>query len=209
MKIAIDESGDTGRKFWRGSSKWFILTAVIVPDSLKCGPTCQAVHKFSNERANGREMHFSHNSHQQHVDFLSYMRQYEYIFASICIDKQHLLKTKPYVMRSKMSLLKFSFDSLFDLLQPWMADPVVVIDTNGPRHFNKALSRHLMGVFGTRHKGDIHAIKQIRSVDSSTEPLVQLADYVAGAVHHHIDGRHPHSKTFEEFVADRGKIVYI
>lgn len=208
MKIAIDESGDNGRKFWRGSSRWFILTAVIVPDDMLCGPTCQAIHKYSVEYNWGRELHFSHSSHQQHLEFFKYMEDKDYIFASLCIDKQRLIIKKPYLFRRKMTLLQFAFDQLFVELKPWLDSPVVLIDTSGPIGFNKALSRHLIKQFGSKHKGDIHSIQQARSVDSTAEPLVQLADYVAGAVHHHIDGQHD-TKTFEQYLEDKGKLIFV
>ncbi len=208
MRIAIDESGDSGRKFWAGSSRWFVLTAVIVPDNLVCGPTCQAVDEFRYSQEGGRELHFAHNSHDQHVRFFQHMQGKDFIFASICIDKKKLLRSKPLVFRSKMNLLRFAFEQLFYNLRPWLDHPVVVVDRSGSRQFNKALSRHLLRLFGSRHKGDLRSIDYIQMVDSNDEPLVQLADYVAGAIHHHVDGRHT-SNTFELYLQDKGKIYFI
>jgi len=205
MKIAIDESGDSGLKFWKGSSRWFILTAIIVPDDKICGPICTAVDDYRQNVNNGFELHFAHNSHEQHVNFFSYMSDKEFIFASVCIDKQKLARRRPQVLRSKMSLYRFAFEKLFTELKPWLDHPVVLIDTNGPKHFNKALSNHLLRMFGSKHKGDINYIEQVRVVDSQYEPLVQLADYVAGAIHHHVDGRH-NSNTFEVYLQNKGKI---
>ena len=208
MKIAIDESGDSGRKFWKGSSKWFILTAVIVPDDKICGPTCQAVDRYRLINGNGQELHFAHNSHEQHVDFLKYMQNQDFIFASVCINKRKLIIRRPQVLRTKIALLNFAFDKLFVELKPWLDHPVVVMDTSGSRHLNKALSRHLLRLFGPAHKGDTKYIERVRAVDSRSEPLVQLADYVAGAVHHHIDGAHS-STTYEEYLQDKGKIFFV
>lgn len=209
MKIAIDESGDNGRKFWKGSSRWFILTAVIVPDNDYCGPTCQAVELYKKENRYTNELHFSHNSHQQHADFLSYMEDKEYIYASVCIDKKRLIRRKPQVFRNKMALLQYSFDQLFNHLKPWLDNPVVLVDTNGPKHFNRALGKHLLRIYGSQHKGDIHSIQEVKSVDSRSEPLVQLADYVSGAIHHYVDGKHPHSTTFDNYLRGKGKVFYI
>jgi hypothetical protein len=208
MKIAIDESGDSGRKFWKGSSRWFILTAIIVPDNDFCGTTCQAVERYRKDYNGGRELHFAHNSHENHIGFLGSVHNMDYVYLSVVIDKQKLLRRQPQVFRTKMALVQFSFDALFEQLHPWLDDPLVLLDTNGPKHFNKALSRHLMRLFGSQHKGDVHGLKQVRAVDSDKEPLVQLADYVSGAVHHHVDGKH-HSTTFEDYVQDKGKLVYI
>ena len=208
MKIAIDESGDSGRKFWSGSSRWFILTAVIVPDDMWCGPTCQAIEVYKDTKNNGRELHFSHSSHEQHVDFLRFMKDKEFIYASVCIDKRRLIIRRPQVLSNKISLLNFTFDKLFIELKPWLDHPVVLMDTSGSRYLNKALTRHLINLFGSKHRGDIRSIEQVRAVDSSTEPLVQLADYVAGAIHHYIDGKHM-SSTYEQYLADKGKIFFV
>lgn len=209
MKIAIDESGDSGRKFWRGSSKWFILTAVVVPDDMFCGPTCQAVETYRKINGNGQELHFAHNSHEQHVEFLEYMHNQEYIFASVCINKRQLIVRKPQVLRNKISLLNFAFDKLFTEIEPWLDHPVVLMDTSGSRHLNSALAHHLMRVFGPGHKGDSKSIEQVKAVDSRSEPLVQLADYVAGAIHHYVDGRYTSTQTYEQYLADKGKIFYV
>ncbi|MDO8265797.1 MAG: DUF3800 domain-containing protein [Candidatus Saccharibacteria bacterium] len=208
MKIAIDESGDSGRKFWKGSSKWFILTAVVVPDDKICGPTCQAVDNYRKINGNGQELHFAHNSHEQHVEFLKYMHDQEFIFASVCINKRRLIAKKPYVFRNKISLLNFAFEKLFVELKPWLDHPVVVMDTSGSKYLNHVLSNHLLRLFGSAHKGDHRYIERVRAVDSRNEPLVQLADYVAGSVHHHINGKYK-TRTFEEYLEDKGKLFFV
>jgi hypothetical protein len=208
MKIAIDESGDTGRKLWRGSSRWFVLAAAIVPEALNgCGPTCQHVARYREQYMGDEELHYSKNTHQQHMDFLQYMHDKDFVFASVAIDKRRLLLKKPYLFRTKMTLLHYAFDSLFTELKPWLDNPTVLIDTNGSRHFNRALSRHLLGVFGSHHKGDVHSIKQVMAVDSRSEPLVQLADYVAGAVRHYVDTTNT-ATAYETYLADKGKIFF-
>jgi hypothetical protein len=208
MKIAIDESGDTGRKLWRGSSRWFILAAVIVPESAPgCGITCQAVEAYRRNFTNDPELHFSHNSHEQHLDFMHYMHDKDFVYASVVIDKRKLLLRNPFVLSSKMSLLQYAFDNLFAQLQPWLDDPIVLMDSSGSRHFNQVLGHHLLRLYGSDNKTGIHKIKQIKSVDSASEPLVQLADYVAGAIHHHLDKSYS-SETFEKYLQDKGKLFY-
>lgn len=208
MKIAIDESGDTGRKLWHGSSKWFVLGAVIVPESIRgCGPVCMSVAQYQQQHMNGAELHYSKNSHEQHLEFLQYMHDKDYVYAAVAIDKRWLLAHKPYVLRSKMSLLHYAFDNLFDQLQPWLDNPTVLVDTSGGRHFNRALGRHLMDLFGSRHKGDIHAISQVVTVDSRQEPLVQLADYISGAIRHHVDTSYA-GTAYELYLTDKGKIFF-
>lgn len=208
MKIAIDESGDTGRKLWKGSSRWFILVAVIVPESAPgCGITCQAVDAYRRQYTDDYELHFSHNSHEQHLDFMHYMHDKDFVYAGVVIDKRKLLLKNPFILSSKMSLLQYAFDNLFDRLQPWLDDPIVLMDSSGSRHFNQILGHHLLRLYGGKDTRDVHKIRQVKSVDSASEPLVQLADYVAGAIHHHVDPSYP-SESFEKYLADKGKLFF-
>jgi Protein of unknown function (DUF3800) len=209
MKIAIDESGDTGRKLWMGSSKWFVLAAAIVPEVADgCGTTCQVITKYQHQFMGGVELHFSHNSHSQHLHFLEYMKDKDYVFAAVAIDKRKLLTRRPQVLRSKMTLVQFAFDNLFTHLKPWLDQPIVLIDTNGPPYFNASLSRHLLKQYGMDHKGDYNSIQAVRAVDSRHEPLVQLADYVAGAVRHFVDDQYS-SESYDKYLSTKGKIFYV
>lgn len=208
MKIAIDESGDVGRKFWRGSTKWFVMAAAIVPESANgCGITCRQVVEYQKKYMNGFELHYSKNSHMQHLNFLQYMHDKDFVFAAVAIDKRRLLMTKPYVLRSKRALLDYSLNCIFEQLKPWLDNPIVLMDTNGGRHFNRSLTSHVLTRFGSRHKGDHRSVKQVLVVDSQQEPLVQLADYIAGAVRHHVDTSYE-GKAYELYLADKGKIIF-
>lgn len=209
MKIAIDESGDIGQRFWRGSTKWFVMAAVIVPDVKDgCGLTCQAISAYAEKYAGGRELHFAHNSHEQHAHFLNYMQDKDFVYISIALDKRKLLRISPQILSTKQTLLRFCLDMLFKELKPYLDSPIVLLDTSGSEHLNRSLKHHLHEMYGAKYNGDFKAIKEQRYVDSKTEPLVQLADYIAGAVRHHVDKSYD-SKSFEQFLANKGKVVYL
>lgn len=208
MKIAIDESGDSGFKFWRGSSSWFVVAAVVVPDVIAgCGLVCSAVSNFKREYMQGSELHFSHTSHAQHADFFSYMKNQDYMFIAVAIDKEKHMKGRRGLFRNKRAILELCIDKLFLEMQPFWDKPIILIDNNS-RVINQSIKHHILRSFGSRHKGDSRAIKGVVFVDSRFEPLVQLADYVAGAVRHHVDPRYD-SHSFEDFLQEKGKIFFI
>lgn len=208
MKIAIDESGDIGRKFWRGSTPWFVVAAVIVPDTMRgCGLVCNAVSTFKEEFMQGAELHFAHNTHNQHTQFFSYMAEQDFIFVAVAMNKRKLLKRKPYMLASKRVMLKYCIDRLFRELHTMWDNPIVIMDKNS-RRIDRALRRHLFQAFGTPDTKDIRHIKNIVFVDSRNEPLVQFADYIAGAVRHHVDKSYD-SESYEKYLVDKGKIYYL
>lgn len=208
MKIAIDESGDSGFKFWRGSSSWFVVAAVVVPDVIAgCGLVCSAVNTFKRDYMQGSELHFSHTSHAQHADFFSYMQNQDYMFIAVAVNKEKYAGERRKFIRGKRAILEFCIDKLFEEMHQLWDEPIVLIDNNS-RVINQSIKRHLLKMFGSRHKGDARAIKGVVFVDSRFEPLVQLADYVAGAVRHHVDPRYD-SHSFEDYLSDKGKIFYL
>lgn len=208
MKIAIDESGDVGRKFWAGSTPWFVVAAVIVPDVQQgCGLVCSAVDDYKRDVMQGSEIHFAHNSHTQHERFFSHMSDKDYLYVAVAMDKRALLKKKPYLLASKQVMLRHCVDRLFAELQPHWDNPMIIMDRNS-RKIDRSLRRHFFRAFGTPNSKDLRHIKNIVFVDSDKEPLVQFADYVAGAVRHHVDKSY-NSQSYEKYLADKGKIYYL
>lgn len=208
MKIAIDESGDSGRKLWRGSSQWFVLAAVIVPESgSECGPICREIARYREESMGGAELHFAHNSHAQHVDFFKFMANKDYLFAAVAVDKRRLMLTRPRVLINKRALFEYCINVLFNQIKSSLDNPVVLIDEGGSYAFNKALKKYIAKRFGSRHKGDLHSVKYVEMVSSINEPLVQLADYVAGSVRHKVDDKYP-SRTYDDFLTKKGRIFF-
>jgi len=208
MKIAVDESGDIGRKFWRGSTPWFVVAAVIVPDVMRgCGLTCSAVDEFRQDVLQGAELHFAHNSHSQHERFFQHMEGKEFFYVAVAMDKKKMLLRKPHVMSSKRFMLQYCLDRLFVELAPYWDDPTIIIDRNS-RRIDKALKGHLFRAFGSPNSGDLKHIKNIVFVESDREPLVQFADYLAGAVRHHVDKKYD-SQSYEKYLTQKGKIFYL
>jgi hypothetical protein len=208
MKIAIDESGDGGVQFWRGSSPWFVVAAVIVPDVIRgCGLVCSAVDSFRSEAMMGSELHFAHNSHEQHEKFFAHMHGQDYFFIAVAIDKKSFLRRRPHSIVSKKIMLKSALDLLFSELKPYWDNPLILMDGNS-RQFDRMLKLYLLRAFGAPRRSDIRHIQNIIFVDSRTEPLVQFADYVAGAVRHHVDKSY-NSRSYERYLVDKGKILFI
>ena len=207
MIIAIDESGDNGKKLWRGSSRWFILGAAIADESDTCGVVCKSVKQFISDYDMATELHFSQNTPETHEAFLQYMSSQDYLFACYAIDKRKLLAKRPWVLRSKLQLYNYALGALFSNIKMGMDSPTVIIDRNGPPWLTKSVNKYVLSNFGTRHKGDMHAIKDMYADDSAHQPMLQLADYVAGATRHYIEN-YTDAYLYEKYLANKGKIFY-
>ena len=186
MILAIDESGDAGKKFWKGSSRWFVVAAVIVDGDIAQDQVHRSIKAFYKKTNLQEELHFAHNSDLVHRMFLEAMSSQSFTFACIAVNKTKLLRSKPWVFRTRLALYNYTFGQLFIKLRPQLDNPIVIIDRNGGRWFTKAINKYLYHNFGHRHKGDAHAIQNIYTEESVSQPLIQLADYVAGATNHFV-----------------------
>ena len=76
------------------------------------------------------------------------------------------------------------------------------------RKIDRALRKHLFKAYGVPNEKDVRHIENIVFVDSRYEPLVQFADYVAGAVRHHVDKSYD-SQSYEKYLQDKGKVYFL
>ncbi len=207
MILAIDESGDAGKKFWRGSSRWFLVAAVVVDGDIAHDQVSRAIQNFYKQHNLQEELHFAHNTDEIHNAFLHTMQSQSFSFVCVAVNKTALLRKKPWLFRSRLSLYNYSFGQLFIRLRPQLDHPIVLIDRNGGRWFTKAINKYLYHNFGNRHKGDQHAIAHIYTEDSVSQPLIQLADYIAGAANHFVQ-QYTDAHLYSEYLHAKGEIYY-
>lgn len=205
MIIAIDESGDAGKKFWRGSSQWFVVSAVVIASDHRQA-VYDAITTFRHVYRFHDELHFAHNPPSIQNDFLAAMEQQPYQFVSYAMRKPAVLRTKPWIFRSRLALYNYALSRLFATLHGIAEQPVVYIDRNGGRWFSKAITRNLYKQYGMRHKGDRRGIKVIHTVDSVEQPLIQLADYIAGATNHFVQ-RYSDADLYTQHVQSKGQLI--
>jgi Protein of unknown function (DUF3800) len=205
MLVAIDESGDTGKRFNRGSSPWFILAAIIVDQDTGLDISKQIL-EFTISRGLD-EVHYAHDSEQIKHEFLSLAKTWNFNFQVLAIDKKKLLRQKPHALISKSALYNYVLSELHRTTSNSIAHPKILIDSSGNAVFEWSLRRQIGKLWGCVHKGDTYCISGFLSVNSKDQPLVQLADYVAGSARHYVEN-YTDKYYFADYIADKGVIHY-
>jgi len=91
----VDESGDEGFQFrdlpGKGSSQWFVLSALIIPSALELSQLrlVDTVIK-PIEQARGKPIHFHKLNHEQRVAVCAAIGASDFMSINICIDKTRL-----------------------------------------------------------------------------------------------------------------------
>jgi len=178
MLVFVDESGDTGLKLDKGSSRYFVISLVLFEEhdeAIACSKCIELLKKELGIPVYS-EFKFSKLKMEQRKTFLKKMLPYSFFYFGIIIDKK---SNRLYqdTLRIKESFYKYTCSLVFENAKPYLKDAIVVVDGSGSRQFKLQFQSYL------KHKIGAGIIKKIKIQDSKKDNLIQLADMIAGALH--------------------------
>lgn len=186
MLIFIDESGDTGRKLDQGSSRYFLISIVLFSDrdeALRCDQRISLL-RSELERPKNFEFHFAHNSRNIRQRFLEAVQPYHFVYFTVVIDKDPKKLWGPG-FDTKESFYKYACQMVITNAMPYFDTATVIIDRSGSPGFRKSLTKYLR----MRVNKEGKTIKKVKQQKSSSNNLLQLADYVTGVVNRKIQNK--------------------
>ena len=184
MLVFIDDSGDPGFKFAKGSSRFFVISLVIFKDTLEAEKAAVAIKELRRtlKFPDDVEFKFAKSSSLVRKKFLETVGQFQFTVRSLVVDKSIIrseeLRTNKnsfYGYAIKMAL-KYSGNSILEAS--------IKIDGSGDRTFRKSFLAYLRRELNSKEK---RIIRQCRLVDSRGNVLIQMADMVAGSVRRSYD----------------------
>ncbi|MBI3313948.1 MAG: DUF3800 domain-containing protein [Candidatus Omnitrophica bacterium] len=144
------------------------------------------------------EFHFKNNSHKIRKAFLSAVAPYNFFYYGIVINKD---PDKLYGegFKHKQSFYKYTCNLLFENAKERLENAIVVIDESGSLDFKQQLGTYLRKKINTSSRSHIKKIKMQRS---SSNRLLQLADYVSGVINRKVQGKKD-SEEYHRLIAHR------
>lgn len=174
MLVFIDESGDPGFKLTKGSSPNFVTTMVIFDDQAEALRTQRTISELRGELRVKPEFKFS-KLYSPHRDrFFAEMAGHQFRTRSIVVQKELIYSDA--LRTVKDSFYKFFVRNMLQHDSGALQNAKVIIDGSGDRAFKRAFRSYL------RRHLDAGSVQKVDLKDSVKDPLVQLADMVAGAV---------------------------
>lgn len=187
MLVFIDESGDLGFKFERGSTQFFTI-ALVVFESGEAALACQRVVESTRERLGlpaNYEFHFHGDSHERRMALLSAVSHQDFSCHTFTVDKTSPRLTGPG-FKHRDSGYKWVCRIALENMASDLRNAAVVIDGSGERRFRQQIRDYLRRELNSQQRKKIREVKISRS---SSDPLVQLADYVAGVTNRLYEGK--------------------
>ncbi|MDD5692265.1 MAG: DUF3800 domain-containing protein [Candidatus Omnitrophica bacterium] len=198
MLVFIDESGDVGLKIKEGSSRFFVISLVVFEDHKEAEACDKRISLIARELGynQGFIFHFKDNSHKIRLAFLEAVAPYDFFYFGFVLDKNpQKLWGKGF--KFKESLYKSTCSYVFENAKPYLRDAIVIIDKSGKRVFRSQLATYLK----KRINDEPNAIiKKVKMQPDRGNSLLQLADYVAGVINRHAQGK-KFSDEYRRFIA--------
>jgi len=176
MLVFIDESGDTGLKIERGSSKYFVISLVLFEDNEEAVSCDQRIQLLKRELRLSEKFEFKFRRlrKDQRIKFFEAVLPYSFFYFGIVINKEKLYGEG---FKVKESFYKYTCSLVFANAKPHLKDAIIVIDGTGSREFKRQLKTYLRKKIGTS------IIKKVKLQSSEKNNLIQLADMIAGAIY--------------------------
>lgn len=180
MLVFIDESGDAGFKFDRGSSTHFVVALVLFTDkkeALKADNHISEIRKQLNLRADF-EFHF-HKLRKRYCEhFFTEIINFDFQYFGIVIDKTKI-DTNRY--SAPDHFYNFACGLVCRKAKEYLLQAIVVIDGKKSKEFKTKLGNYLKKNINDKDAGIFH-IKKVKMQDSANNNLLQLADMICGTI---------------------------
>lgn len=180
MLIFIDDSGDAGFKLGKGSSDFFVISAVIFDDNLEAEKTAIAIKELRRElfKRDDVEFKFHKSSKEIRKSFLERLEKCKFRVRCLVVDKRNL--HSPELRGSKDSFYSFMIKTMLKYNNQTIFDAKIRIDGSGDRIFRRNFSTYLRRELNSSEK---KVLQNCKMVDSKSDVLIQMADMIAGSIH--------------------------
>ncbi|MDR1512180.1 MAG: DUF3800 domain-containing protein [Propionibacteriaceae bacterium] len=177
VHVHIDDSGDAGLKFGKGSSRHLVMAACVFDSGSEIERTAEAITALRVRLGHGADWEFKHAKAQAQAEELFHtVEPFDFYVRAIIIDKTTLTS-------QRLGTTNLKYFAITELLThgTWpIHDAKVVIDGKDSKAFSMATSTYFRKTVNAEQPG---AIKRVTMEDSKKNVLIQLADMVAGTIH--------------------------
>lgn len=200
MLVFVDEAGDVGFKFSKGSSRLFIVTMTLFDDHQEAELCDLRIELLRKELRLPMqfEFHFNQNSPEIRQAFLHAVAPYKFSYFAIVVDKEEFIRNNK---TSAEAFYQQACGLVFENAKPHLTEAAVVIDGSRSIYFKQNLQRYLKAKINSPSAAIRH-IEQVKVQDSEKNNLLQLADMVCGAVNRSFSQK-PDAQDYRKIIAQR------
>ena len=177
--VFIDDSGDPGFKFDKGSSSHFVIAMVIFDDFLEVEKTALAIKTLKRELgfSDFSEFKFFKSQRRVRINFLETIIQFKFIIRLMVVNKGEIYSHQ--LKNSKNSFYSFFIKEVLKHNDGDIVNGRIRIDGSGDKIFKKNFVTYLRKELNL---GNVKVFKNFKMVDSQSDVMIQMADMIAGSI---------------------------
>lgn len=178
MLVFIDDSGDPGFKFDKGSSTHFVIACIVFDDNLDAEETALKIKRLRRSLGwrDDHEFKFNKASKDIRLAFLNEIKGCKFRIRAIIADKSIIRSVE--LRRNKNKFYNYMIKEVLSKSAGKITDGRIRLDGHEDRSYKKAATTY----FRQQANPDGSIIKDMKFVNSKNDNLVQLADMVAGSL---------------------------
>ncbi len=207
MLVFIDESGDPGLKVSQGSSRLFVVSLVVFEDDEEAMACDRRIALLRQELKwhDTDEFHFYENSDRIRRAFLEAVASYNFSYYCVVINKDPV-KISPQAFKNIGLFHEYACGLLFEKAKEKLNRATVIIDRTGNLNFKRQLLKYLRQRMNSHNQ---ELIKELKMQRSSSNNLLQLADYVSGLTNRFIQGDKKFATDYYKMISHRERYVQV
>lgn len=178
MLVFIDDSGDPGFNFSKGSSIYFALAAVIFDCNKSAEETSTAINNLRSSLHwnNDREFKFNKSNIRIRCLFLQTLAHNDFRIRAMLVDKRII--HSPELKSNKDSFYNFMIKELLTHSNGTIVNANIYLDGHEDRSYKKAARTYLRKQLSSQSG----LVKKLEFVDSKKNNLIQAADMIVSSI---------------------------
>lgn len=179
MLVFIDDSGDPGFKFDKGSTSHFIIAMVIFDDELEAEKTAVAIKELKRKIGfkDRTEFRFFKTKNEFKKMFLETVNTLNFRVRCLVVDKSIIRSEE--LRNNKDSFYAYFIKEVLKNNNDTILDAKIRLDGSGDKMFRRNFITYLRKELNSDKK---KVVLNCKLIDSKENVLVQLADMVAGSI---------------------------
>lgn len=206
MLVFIDDSGDAGFKFEKGSSTFFIISCIIFKDELEAEKAAVAIKELRRKLKfpDDVEFKFSKSSRITRQKFLQTINKFNFKIRSVVVNKT-IIRSRE-LRGNKNSFYSYVIKLLLQYSDGSILNAKVRIDGSGDRIFRRSFLTYLRKQLNSSQR---KIMKDCQLLDSKNNVLIQMVDMIAGSIRRSYEiskrDREIYKKIFIKHIEDEWK----
>lgn len=198
MLAFIDDSGDPGFKFAKGSTTHFVIATCVFRNNLAAEFAAQRIRNFRKKMKlhEFEEFKFNKSNHNLRKLFVQEISSLDFFIRAIVIDKRRIYSN--FLRSNPKDFYQYAIKQVLQNSGSTITNAHIKIDGDLSKRYRQTFDVYLRNSLNSDEMKIFH---KFTSVNSKNDQLIQLADMVAGSLRRRYEKHDSHSEDIWQLLA--------